>query len=337
MLKISVVVPSYNQGQFLEETIVSILEQDYPNLEIFIIDGGSTDNSSEIIKKYSNKLTGFIIEKDKGQSDAINKGLLLCKGEIVTWLCSDDCYTKGTLKKVNDVFSALPSHIGVIHGNSEIFQGDKVITYDKGYGNWSIERQLAGMTFPQPSAFIRKNTLDRAGMINVSMHYGMDYDLFCRLRAISDFHYEDFFFSRYRLHSASKSTTAIAKFIDEWILIFNSIVKGLEITSILDFLSKYKLETEPDPVTRDFFSKFKSDLKLDNDKLLYYFLVNVIRYDYATEKFARVRQLGTFVKVEYGHYLKLEPSVMKIVNRSLILSPLILRLARKIKRTFVHE
>src|SRR6188768_1820331 len=98
--KISVVIPSFNQGKFLEETIISILDQNYPAVEIFIIDGGSTDETVSIIKKYESRINGWVSEKDNGQSHAINKGFRKCTGDIITWLCSDDLYMPGTFAKV---------------------------------------------------------------------------------------------------------------------------------------------------------------------------------------------------------------------------------------------
>ena len=102
--KISIITPSYNQGQFLEQTIVSVLGQNYPNLEYVIIDGGSTDNSVEIIKKYEQHLAYWVSEKDKGQADAINKGLKFCTGEIFNWLNSDDYLENGALYKIAAAF-----------------------------------------------------------------------------------------------------------------------------------------------------------------------------------------------------------------------------------------
>ncbi len=336
-LKISIVIPSYNQGKFLEETILSVLDQNYPELEVFIIDGGSTDNSVDIIKKYENRITGWVSEKDSGQSEAINKGFKKCTGEIVTWLCSDDLYTPGTLQKVNEVFNSMPASVGLIHGNSEIFLGDNVINYDKGYGNWTLERQLAGMTFPQPSAFFRKSVLDKAGLLNESLHFGMDYELFARMRMLTTFHYVDFFFSRYRLHNESKSTTAIAKFIGEWIIVFNSIAKGMELTSVISKLKEKGLDVPVDESTFKFFSEHKTTFRPDTNKMLFYFMVNVVRYDYTTEKFERVRKLGAYLKSDHNEMLRLEPSVLKIIRRSFILSPMLLRLARKFKRSLSYQ
>jgi hypothetical protein len=238
---------------------------------------------------------------------------------------------------VNELFSTLPLSIGVIHGNSEIFNDKKIIRFDKGYGNWSVERQLAGMTFPQPSSFIRKAAWDRIGALNTSLHYGMDYDLFSKLQMICDFQYVDYFFSKYRLHNESKSTTAIAKFIDEWIVIFNSIAEGLEIEDILTMLSATNLKVNSDAGIRKFFSEHKEQRKPDAEKMIYYFLVNVIRYDYATGKFGRAREIGSLLKNKYSSFLKLEPSVLKIVNRVLLLPSPLLKAARNILRSISNE
>lgn len=332
LLKISVTVPSYNQGKYLEETILSVLEQDYSNLELFVMDGGSNDESLNIINKYKKNLTGWISEKDSGQSDAINKGFKKSTGDIVSWLCSDDLYTPYALKKVHEIFSSLPTSTGVVHGNSEIFKGEQILRYDKGYEKWSIERQLAGMAFPQPSSFIRRSAFEQTGLLNNSLHYGMDYDLFSRLTMICDFHYEDHFFSKYRLHGESKSTIAESKFIEEWILIFNSIVDGLNNEELKNFLVVTKLKIPGDNEIINFYKGIKSVKKFDNKKVLFFFLINVIRYDYASERFARVRKIGSFVKENFGDNLKSEPDINRILNRSNVPS-LILLIARKFKRS----
>jgi glycosyltransferase involved in cell wall biosynthesis len=106
--KISIVIPSYNQGKYLEETILSVINQNYPNLEYVIIDDGSTDNSVEIIKKYEKYLTYWVSEKDNGQSDAINKGLKKCTGEIFNWLNSDDYLETNALFKIAEAYKKIP-------------------------------------------------------------------------------------------------------------------------------------------------------------------------------------------------------------------------------------
>src|ERR1700733_11361468 len=114
-LKISVITPSYNQGQFIEETILSVLNQDYDNTEYIVIDGGSTDNTVEIIKKHENKLAYWVSEKDNGQSHAINKGFKLATGDIICWINSDDILIQGALKRVSQYFSDNPDKL-IVNG-----------------------------------------------------------------------------------------------------------------------------------------------------------------------------------------------------------------------------
>src|SRR5437763_884238 len=121
--KITVITPSYNQGKFLEETIVSVISQGYPNLEYMLIDGGSTDNSIDIIKKYRTYFSYWISEKDSGQSEAINKGLKKATGEIISWLNSDDLYTAGCLQHVAEHF-AKHREAALVHGKTILF-GDR--------------------------------------------------------------------------------------------------------------------------------------------------------------------------------------------------------------------
>src|SRR5690606_28750520 len=119
--KISIITPSYNQSNFLEETILSVINQNYPNLEFFVIDGGSTDHSVEIIKQYENKIDFWVSEKDNGQSHAINKGFKRATGTIITWLNSDDVLTPGILHKIAEKFSQLPDDVGLIYGGTTLF------------------------------------------------------------------------------------------------------------------------------------------------------------------------------------------------------------------------
>jgi glycosyltransferase involved in cell wall biosynthesis len=161
--KISVVIPSFNQGQFLEETITSVINQQYPDLELFVVDGASNDNSVDVIKKYEQHLAWWVSEKDKGQSDAINKGFARATGEIITWLCSDDLYTPGTLHKVAEYFSKQPGNIGLIYGGITTFKNGIDQRSNWGYQDKSVERYLAGMAFSQPAAFYRKKYLDQIG------------------------------------------------------------------------------------------------------------------------------------------------------------------------------
>jgi glycosyltransferase involved in cell wall biosynthesis len=121
--RISIVTPSYNQGQFLEETIKSVLSQNYPNLEYIIIDGSSTDNSADIIKKYEKHLAYWVSEKDNGQADAINKGFARATGEIFGWINSDDLYLPDTLHRVGEYWRTYPG-CQFLTGDGEIFNAE---------------------------------------------------------------------------------------------------------------------------------------------------------------------------------------------------------------------
>ena len=116
--KISIITPSYNQGQFLEETICSVLDQGYPSLEYIVIDGGSTDNSGEIIQKYAPHLAYWVSEKDSGQVEAIQKGFDRATGDVVAWLNSDDVYMPGTLDKIGAAFHDMDT--AFVYGNCEL-------------------------------------------------------------------------------------------------------------------------------------------------------------------------------------------------------------------------
>lgn len=334
MLKISIIIPSYNQASYLEETIQSVLSQGYPNLEIIVIDGKSTDGSEEIINKYKDQLTYWVSEKDNGQSQAINKGFQKATGDIITWLCSDDTYTPGTLHAVNNIFQNSEANIGLIHGNSLIFNDCNFRKINKGYIEEKIERILSGMTFPQPSSFIKREYLERAGKLKEGFHYGMDYELFSRLSMICDFKHVDILMSNYRLHSQSKSTTSISKFIDEWALIFNSIITGLKLNKINIELEKLNFSSEVNADIVMYFEKNKTIRKINEDELLYYFLCNVLKYDYTTERFDRCKTIGKYLKEEYSEILNTEPEIKKIINRILYFPPILIKFARNIKISF---
>ena len=208
-LKISIITPSYNQAEYLEETIRSVLQQGYPNLEYIIIDGGSTDGSVDIIKKYAPWLTYWVSEPDRGQSHAINKGFQKATGEILAWLNSDDKYSPGTLYKVVDEF--YNHHALLIYGksrlvnkNSEtisIFAPPTPVTLRSLLLLWQADYP----TLPQPSVFFHRDLLDKTGFLDESLHYTMDYDLTLRAARSTDFHFVDEVWSDYTVHPKSKT------------------------------------------------------------------------------------------------------------------------------------
>jgi glycosyltransferase involved in cell wall biosynthesis len=206
--KISVVTPSYNQGQFLEETIRSVLLQGYPNLEYIIIDGGSSDNSVEIIRKYEPWLTYWESCKDRGQSHAINKGFTRVSGNIVAWLNSDDVYAPEVLLKV-------ATKLG--NRDQTLLVGASVLTDtpDKLRGKLDMRRptwqEMAydARSFPQPSVFWTYDLWAKVRGLNEALYFAMDYDLWLRMRIHAPREiFEDSIFSYARCHSRQKGNLA---------------------------------------------------------------------------------------------------------------------------------
>jgi glycosyltransferase involved in cell wall biosynthesis len=186
--KISVITPSYNQAQYLETTIRSVLNQGYANLEYIIVDGGSTDNSVEIIKRYEKHLAWWVSEKDRGQSNAINKGFGRCTGDLMCWLNSDDAFETGTLDYVASHFAADPSIDTICGGVRSIDAAGAA--GDEFPGRYDSRRQLIefwrGYYIHQPSVFWRRRVYDVLGGVDERLYLTMDYDYW--LRMSSRFH-----------------------------------------------------------------------------------------------------------------------------------------------------
>lgn len=192
--KISIVTPSYNQGQFIEETIRSVLLQGYPNLEYIIIDGNSTDGSVEIIKKYKQNIDYWISTTDLGQADAINKGFALATGDIVSWLNSDDMLTKNALSYVAEAWQKHGPNIIVTGGCIEYRENDKQdVHYPRFQREYDVKCDLPisaildlsnewikGTFFYQPEVFFPRSVYEEVGRIDNNLFYAMDFDLWAR-------------------------------------------------------------------------------------------------------------------------------------------------------------
>jgi len=182
--RISIVTPSYNQGHYLEETIRSVLLQAYPNLEYIILDGGSTDNSVDIIKKYAHSISYWVRRKDQVQSDAINKGFDLATGSLFGWLNSDDIYLPGALQKIATIHLDNPDALilGTVHNFHD--GPEKKITDIVPQINISLENLvLPGRTrysWHQPGVLFPRQLYFDVGGLDPNLHYGMDHDLMCR-------------------------------------------------------------------------------------------------------------------------------------------------------------
>jgi glycosyltransferase involved in cell wall biosynthesis len=204
---VSIVTPSFNQVEYLEETISSVLAQNYPHIEYIVVDGGSTDGSVDIIRAYSSRLARWVSEADMGQTDAINKGFAMATGDILAWLNSDDTYLPGAVSKAVDYLISNP-HIGMVYGKAYYIDEDSepVALYPAGQTNYSGLRR-GKTTIPQQTMFFRNTLWDMVGPLDSSFYYAMDYDLWTRISAVSPIGFHKEFMANFRLHSASKSLT----------------------------------------------------------------------------------------------------------------------------------
>ncbi|WP_109673200.1 glycosyltransferase family 2 protein [Dyadobacter jejuensis] len=177
--KLTIITPSYNQGDFLERTILSIINQGYPNLEYMIIDGGSTDHSVEVIRKYEKHLTYWVSEKDKGQVDAINKGLARATGEYIAFQNSDDVYFPGTLRRFGQAAQQRPDDI--LYGDLFMITTDDEVTELLKTTSYSLQCQLLeGMQIHNQSLFFKKSLVDRHGPFDAQFRFAFDYEFITR-------------------------------------------------------------------------------------------------------------------------------------------------------------
>jgi glycosyltransferase involved in cell wall biosynthesis len=222
--RISIITPSFNQGDFIEATIKSVLGQGYPNLEYLVVDGGSTDGTLDILRKYSGYLS-WISEPDRGQTNAINKGLARTTGDILAYLNSDDLYLPGALSRAADFFTANPEAAWVtgrcitIDANQR--ETRKLITLYKNIwlrlGSYKVLQVLNYIS--QPATFWRRSVFEELGLLDESLHYTMDYEYWLRIGK----HYRLYSLTDnlavFRLHYHSKSGKTSCKQFDEQLLV----------------------------------------------------------------------------------------------------------------------
>ena len=184
-LSISVVTPSYNQGRFIERTIRSVLDQNVPSLDYMVVDGASTDETVDVLKKYEARLH-WVSEKDNGQTEAVNKGLKWAGGDIIGWLNSDDIYCPGALSAVINIFEKCPQ-IDVVYGEADHIDENDNIIENYYTEDWDYERLKEVCFLCQPAVFFRRRILKHLGFLDTSLKYCMDYEYWLRLGAETPF------------------------------------------------------------------------------------------------------------------------------------------------------
>ncbi len=209
-MKLSIITPSYNQGQFLEQTIDSVLSQGYAHLEYIIIDGGSTDQSVEIIKKYQKHLAYWVSEPDRGQTHAINKGLSRATGEVFNWINSDDYYEPNTFKRLASHF--LDPSVLVVCGIGNIIEADGTfVRKSRGSDVYeSLSKTIGWARMDQPETFFRRSVLDEIGLLDERLHFLMDRDIWIKYLlsfGITGIKKVEDVFINFRLHEGSKTVS----------------------------------------------------------------------------------------------------------------------------------
>ena len=211
MTLVSIITPSYNQAPFLEQTIQSVLEQDYPHIEYILVDGGSTDNSVEVIQKYADRLAYWISEKDSGQAEAINKGFARANGEIVAWLNSDDYYMLNTISVAVRCFEQNPDVV-MVYGNMLAVDGNGRTINVLKYKQLSLEDLLCFQIIGQPSVFFRRSALEKTGWLEPSFHFMLDHHLWIRLAQQGRILHVPQVWSAARYHAEAKNRARAAEF-----------------------------------------------------------------------------------------------------------------------------
>lgn len=211
---VSIITPSYNQADFLEETIRAVLEQDYPNLEYLVVDGASSDGSVEIIRRYEERLAWWVSERDGGQAEALNKGLARAKGEIVAWINADDVYRPGAIREAVKVLLENPQ-VGLVYARLDSIDREGEVFNTISYRQYDLLDLLSFSIIGQPTVFMRRDVVKRAGKLDPAYHYLLDHQLWLRMAQQGEIRYVPQVWAAARHHAGAKNVSQASRFGEE--------------------------------------------------------------------------------------------------------------------------
>jgi len=214
MTLVSIITPSYNQAAFLEQTIQSVLSQDYPSIEYILVDGGSKDGSLEIIEKYRQHFAWWVSEPDSGQAEAINKGFSHATGEIIAWLNSDDLYLAGTISQAVAALTAYPE-LGFVFGDALTIDAAGNPLSQLQFKDYQLLDLIGFRIICQPAVFMRRSLLEGAGYLDDCYHFLLDHQLWIRLACQAPFRHVPNTWAAARHHAAAKNVAQAAGFGQE--------------------------------------------------------------------------------------------------------------------------
>jgi len=324
--RITIITPSFNQGKYIEQTILSVLEQDYPCLEYIIIDGGSKDETVEIIKKYEKQLTYWVSEPDKGQSDAINKGMQRATGDVFNWLNSDDLLEQGTLNEVGKAFAE--NDILSFNGVCRTFNdGNYTETVDTTYTSFysSAEKTLSKIGMGQPSQFYSMKAIHELGnCVNTSLSHSMDKELWMRFLfrfGTDKVKFTNNILSSFRLHGESKSVSLYEIFRKDDYALYNSIFRQFDAPVFLkDFVTGQEFN-------RDYKNEWYKGV-INPELLFAYFAVRFATEYYTLGEYDNCRKCLLYAR---KNGFPVDSNFLSLLGKVMLLPTPLINFARKMK------
>lgn len=239
MTLVSIITPSFNQAAYLEQTILSVLQQDHPHIEYIVIDGASTDTSVDIIRKYENKLSYWVSEKDNGQAEAINKGFARATGEVVAWLNSDDYYLTGAVSSAVRIFEENPDVV-LAYGNMLAVDEHGVTFNTLNYKQLNLEDLLCFQIIGQPAVFMRRSALGDL-KLDSTFHFLLDHYLWLHIAQRGKILHVNQTWAAARYHAEAKNRAKAAEFGREAFQILENVKQDADLAPILEKVDRRAL------------------------------------------------------------------------------------------------